>query len=66
MFKDSAVLSAITVLELAGATRSLASTSFQYTTLFTVMGLAYLALSLPASLAVRRLERRLGRREARK
>ncbi|MBO9522381.1 MAG: ectoine/hydroxyectoine ABC transporter permease subunit EhuD [Nocardioidaceae bacterium] len=65
MFKDSAVLSAITVLELLGTTRNLASTSFQYTTLFTAMGLMYLAIALPASLAVRRLEHRLSRRTAR-
>lgn len=58
MFKDSAILSAITVLELLGTTRNLAAVSFQYTTLFTAMGLTYLAISLPASLAVRALERR--------
>lgn len=65
MFKDSAILSAITVLELLGTTRNLAAVSFQYTTLFTAMGLTYLAISLPASLAVRALERRHSRREVR-
>ena len=65
MFKDSAILSAITVLELLGTTRNLAAQSFQYTTLFTAMGLTYLAISLPASFAVRLLERRHTRREVR-
>lgn len=65
MFKDSAILSAITVLELLGTTRNLAAISFQYTTLFTIMGIAYLAISLPASFAVRTLERRIQRKEAR-
>ncbi|GGM69556.1 ectoine/hydroxyectoine ABC transporter permease subunit EhuD [Dactylosporangium sucinum] len=65
MFKDSAVLSAITVLELLGVTRKLASTSFQYTTLFTVMGAMYLALALPASFAIRAIERRISRKGAR-
>ncbi|WP_238009883.1 ectoine/hydroxyectoine ABC transporter permease subunit EhuD [Dactylosporangium sp. AC04546] len=65
MFKDSAVLSAITVLELLGVTRKLASTSFQYTTLLTVMGVMYLTLALPASFAIRAIERRISRKEAR-
>lgn len=65
MFKDSAILSAITVLELLGTTRNLAAVSFQYTTLFTIMGLAYLAISLPASLGIRVLERRITGKEAR-
>lgn len=59
MFKDSSVLAAIAVMELLGTTRRLASTSFQYTTLFTAVGVIYLVVALPASLAVRALERRL-------
>ena len=64
MFKDSSVLSAITILELVGVARNLTSLSFQYTTLFTAVGLIYFAISYPSSLAVRALEIRLssGRR----
>ncbi len=65
MFKDSSVLAAITVLELVGVSRKLASTSFQYTTLFTFMGLTYLALAYPASLGLRAIERRLAAKEGR-
>ncbi|RNL62518.1 ectoine/hydroxyectoine ABC transporter permease subunit EhuD [Nocardioides marmoriginsengisoli] len=65
MFKDSAVLYAITIMELLGTTRNLASTSFQYTTLFTAMGLMYLVIALPASIGVRRYERRLNDRTVR-
>lgn len=58
MLKDTAVLSAITIPELVGVTKNLASISFQYTTLFTAMGVIFLIITLPASYLVRRLERR--------
>lgn len=58
MLKDTAVLSAITILDLTGITRNLAAASFQYTTLFTAMGVMYLIITLPASYLIRRLERR--------
>ncbi|MHB8490529.1 MAG: ectoine/hydroxyectoine ABC transporter permease subunit EhuD [Candidatus Dormibacteria bacterium] len=60
MFKDSSYLATITVYELLGTTRELASLSFQYVLLFSTMGLIYLALSYAASRLVRRLERRIG------
>lgn len=56
MFKDCSFLATITIYELMGTTLQLASLSFQYSTLFTVMGLGYIALSYSASLLVRRLE----------
>ena len=59
MFKDSAILSAITVLELLGTTEALASQSFKYTTLFTALGLIYLCIAYPASIVTRQLEKRL-------
>jgi polar amino acid transport system permease protein len=59
MFKESALLSTISVYELFGQARLAASISFQYTTIFTAVGLFYLAVSYPSSVAVRRLERRL-------
>ena len=61
MFKDSSVLSAITILDLLGESQRMASTSFQYTTLFSAMGLIYLLLAYPASLGVRAIERRMAK-----
>jgi polar amino acid transport system permease protein len=60
MFKDSSLLAAITILELFGTARELASVSFQFTTIFTAVGLIYLAISYPASLLVSRLQARFG------
>lgn len=59
MFKDSAFLATITVYELLGTTQVLASQSFRYTLLFSILGLIYFAISYPASLLVRYLERRM-------
>jgi polar amino acid transport system permease protein len=61
MFKDSSLLAAITIYELFGTARELASVSFQFTTLFTAVGLIYFALSYPSSLLVNRLQSRFGR-----
>ena len=60
MFKESALLTAITVLELMGQTRVLANESYRYFEPMTVTGLIYLSISLPAALATKALERRLG------
>ena len=60
MFKESALLTAITVLELMGQTRVLANESYRYFEPMTITGLIYLSISLPAALATKALERRLG------
>ena len=60
MFKESALLTAITVLELMGQTRTLANESYRYFEPMTMTGLIYLSISLPAALATKALERRLG------
>jgi polar amino acid transport system permease protein len=61
MFKDTSLLATITVYELLGVTRRLASESFQYTTLFTTLGAIYFLLAYPSALIVRFAEARLGR-----
>jgi polar amino acid transport system permease protein len=61
MFKDSSFLATITVYELLGTTRQLATLSFHYTTLFTALGVSYIVLSYAASLAIRRVELRFSR-----
>ena len=60
MFKESALLTAITVLELMGQTRVVANESYRYFEPMTITGLIYLSISLPAALATKALERRLG------
>ena len=60
MFKESALLTAITVLELMGQTRMVANETYRYFEPMTITGLIYLSISLPAALATKALERRLG------
>jgi len=69
LFKDTALASTITVKELIFSGQIIAATNFQYFTIFTLVGIIYLALSYPGSLAVQYLERRMrigyrGRRPA--
>lgn len=59
MFKDSAVLFAITVYELMGRVQAIGSSTYRYLEPVTIAGLMYLVVSLVASLLVRTLERRL-------
>ncbi len=58
MFKDSAVLSAITVVELMATAQSIGSSSFRYLEPLTMAAILFLAISYPASRLVNRLERR--------
>lgn len=62
MLKDSSQASTITVAELALQGRLIASSTFQNTTVFTLVAALYLCMSLPLILLVSRLEARLGRR----
>ena len=59
MFKDSAVLFAITVYELMGHVQAVGSGTYRYLEPVTIAGVLYLLVSLIASLLVRSLERRL-------
>jgi polar amino acid transport system permease protein len=59
MFKDSAVLSAITVFELLAQAQAIGSNNFRYLEPLTIAGLLFLLVSYPASQIIRRLERRL-------
>ncbi|GAA1791070.1 ectoine/hydroxyectoine ABC transporter permease subunit EhuD [Planosporangium flavigriseum] len=58
MFKDSAILSAITVVELLAAAMKVGGNSFRYLEPLTLAGLLFMIISFPASLLIRRLERR--------
>ena len=61
MLKDSSQASTITVAELALQGKLIASSTFQNTTVFTLVAALYLCMSLPLILLVSRLEKRFGR-----
>ena len=60
MLKDSSLASTITVAEMTRQGQLIASSTFQNMTVFTLVALLYLGLSLPLVYGLRRLERRLG------
>lgn len=59
MYKDSAILYGITVIEVLGAAQTIGSSNYRYVEPLTIAALLFLAVSYPASVLVRRLERRL-------
>jgi polar amino acid transport system permease protein len=62
MLKDSSQASTITVAELALQGKLIASATFQNSTVFTLVALLYLTMSLPLIVLVGRLEQRFGRK----
>src|SRR5262249_9352487 len=63
MLKDSSQASTITVAELALQGKLIASSTFQNTTVFTLVAAFNLVMSVPLMILVSWLERRFGRRE---
>jgi polar amino acid transport system permease protein len=63
MFKETPLLSAITVLELMNQAKSVANTYYRYIEPMTLVGAFFLAISLVSVLLLRWLERRYGRIE---
>jgi polar amino acid transport system permease protein len=59
MLKDTPILMVITVLELMGQARLFSQEHYQFTEPVTVIGVAFVLISYPASLLIRALERRL-------
>lgn len=59
LFKDSALCSTISVTELLFAGQLIASDTFKYLTVYTIILITYFVISYPASLGVRALERHL-------
>ena len=59
LFKDTSLVSIVTVKELMFTGQIIAATNFQYFTIFTIIGIIYLSLSYPSSLFVSYLERRM-------
>ena len=62
MLKDSSQASTITVAELALQGKLIASATFQNSTVFTLVALLYLTMSIPLILLVGWLEKRFGRK----
>lgn len=59
MFKDTPLLSAITVVEMLQLAKMIGAESFRYIEALTLVGLLFLALSLCAAALIRMLERRI-------
>jgi polar amino acid transport system permease protein len=62
MLKDSSIASAITVAELTRGGQLIAASTFKNMTVFTLVALLYLTMSLPLTFLARWLEHRFGRR----
>ena len=62
MLKDSSIASTITVAELTRQGQLIASSTFKNLTVFTLVALLYLTMSLPLTYLAYRLERRFGKR----
>ncbi|CAG9199947.1 Amino acid ABC transporter membrane protein (PAAT family) [Paraburkholderia tropica] len=60
LFKDTSLVSIVTVKELMFTGQIISSTNFQYATVFTIIGAIYLAFSWPSAFVVRWLERKMG------
>jgi polar amino acid transport system permease protein len=60
MLKDSSLVSTITVAEMTRAGQLIASSTFQNMTVYTLVALLYLLMSMPLVYGLRRLERRMG------
>ncbi len=59
LFKDTSLLSILTIRELMFEGQILAATSFRHITIFTVIAVLYLAVCWPSAAIIDRLERRL-------
>ncbi|GAA4416154.1 ectoine/hydroxyectoine ABC transporter permease subunit EhuD [Actinokineospora soli] len=59
MFKETPLLLAISVVDLVNAAREEGSDAYRFVEVYTIAGVLFLLLSYPASLLVRRLERRV-------
>jgi polar amino acid transport system permease protein len=62
MLKDSSQASTITVAELTLKGQLIASSTFKYTSVFTLVALMYLTMSIPLILLVRHFEKRAGQK----
>lgn len=59
MFKETPLLSAITLVEILQTAKNIGAGTFRYTEPFTIVGVLFLVLSYPASLLLRNLENKI-------
>ena len=64
MLKDSSLASTITVAEMTREGQLIAASTFQNVTVYTLVALGYLAMSLPLMSLTRHLEKRFGKHKA--
>lgn len=62
MFKETPLLSAITLVEILQAARNVGAETFRYTEPFTIVGILFLLLSYPASVLIRKMELKIAER----
>lgn len=63
MLKDSSQTAVITVVELSMQSKLISAATFKSATIFTLVALIYLAMSLPMMYGIGKLERRLGKQK---
>ncbi|MBZ2175462.1 ectoine/hydroxyectoine ABC transporter permease subunit EhuD [Schnuerera sp. xch1] len=61
MFKETPLLSAITLVEILQTAKTIGANSFRYLEAFTIVGVLFLLLSYPSSRLIRSLELRLNK-----
>ena len=61
MFKETPLLSVVTILELMGQARIISNYTFRYLEPMTMVGVIFLIISLISIVLLRALERRFGR-----
>lgn len=59
MLKDTPILMAITVMEMLGEAKQFSQSNFTFVEPLTIIGIAFIVISYPASVLLRALERRL-------
>ncbi|RVI61355.1 ectoine/hydroxyectoine ABC transporter permease subunit EhuD [Sinorhizobium meliloti] len=60
MFKETPLLSMITIIELMGQARIISNTNYRYFEPMTLVGVFFLAISIPSVIALKYMERRYG------
>jgi len=62
MFKETPLLSAITLTEILQTAKNIGAGTFRYVEPFTIVGVLFLLLSYPASLLIKQAEKKISQR----
>ncbi len=63
IFKDTPMLATIGVVELMQSANTVGSLTYRFLEPYTMVGVIFLIISLPAAMALRKLERSVARRQ---